>query len=315
LDEHQLISALKTLALELGQTPTITQFNKYAGKGCARYRIYWPDPNSWAKFIEAAGLAPTRITRKIDNRIFEKKIEKHLGDYSPPEIIKKIPWPKIAILGDLHEPFGSDHVKAEFVLFCQKVQPDYIIQMGDLLDMYSHTKFPKSHNVFTPKDEEAAAIKNAKELWTNLRKAAPNAKCVGLLGNHDVRPLKRTLESLPQVEHWIQKYFNELFQFDGVEMILDPRQEYIIADIAFIHGYLNQLGAHRDFMLMNTVRGHDHVGGVVFRQIHGKTLWELDAGLAGDYNAKGFTYTPQKMTKQTNGFASIDEYGPRFIPL
>lgn len=68
-------------------------------------------------------------------------------------------------------------------------------------------------------------------------------------------------------------------------------------------------------MLMNTVRGHDHVGGVSFRQIHGKTIWELDAGLAGDYDSKAMSYMPQKMTKQTQGFANIDVYGPRFIPI
>lgn len=91
--------------------------------------------------------------------------------------------------------------------------------MGDLLDMYSHSKFPKSQNVYTPKDEEEAGIKKARELWAAIRKASPNSKCVGLLGNHDIRPLKRTLESAPQLEHWIEKYFKDLMQFDGVEMM------------------------------------------------------------------------------------------------
>jgi hypothetical protein len=311
-DEHELVSALKQLAAELGQTPTRTQFLAMAGKGAYRFEKHF---DTWQRFVQAAGLVPVRINERITNKIFEKNIERHLEQYIPDKPVIKQSWPKIAILGDLHEPFGSDKVKAEFVSFVEKFQPEYIIQMGDLLDMYSHSKFPRSHNIFTPKDEEVTAIKRVTELWSALRKACPTAKCVGLLGNHDIRPLKRTLESMPQMEHWVNKYFNDLFQFDGVEMVLDPRQEYIISDIAFIHGYLSSLGAHRDFMLMNTVRGHDHVGGVAFRQIHGKTLWELNAGLAGDYLAKGFTYTAQKMTKQTNGFAAIDQMGPRFIPI
>lgn len=312
MDEHQLISALKLLFEQLGQTPTRTQFVSYAGKGAYRYEFFF---GTYERFVQAAGLIPVLKKNKINDSIFKVNVEKHISEYSPAEIIKKEPWPKIAILGDLHEPFGSDYVKSEFVSFCQKFQPEYIIQIGDLFDMYSHAKFPKSHNIFTPKEEEELAKKRVSEFWAKCRQAAPHAKCVGLLGNHDLRPLKRTLESMPQIEHWVERYFSELMSFDGVEMVLDAREEYIISDIAFIHGYLSQLGAHRDFMLMNTVRGHDHLGGVAFRQIQGKTLWELDAGLAGDYKAKGFSYTPQKMTKQTNGFAAIDALGPRFCPL
>ena len=312
MDEHQLISAVKELALELGQTPTVGQFRKFVKSG--QIAIENSSFRTYSKLLEAAGLAPSRISR-VTNAIFEKNIDRHLEEYKSKEIRPREPWPKIAILGDLHEPFGSDRVKADFCSFVDRFKPAYIVQMGDLLDMYSHSKFPKSQNVFTPKDEETAAIKRVRELWSNIQKAAPDAKCIGLLGNHDLRPLKRVLESMPQMEHWAEAYFKDLMSFDNVQMILDPRQEFIISDIAFIHGYLGSLGQHRDYMMMNTVRAHDHVGGAVFRKIHGKTLWELDAGFAGEYDSKGFSYTNQKMTKTTEGFASIDELGPRFIPL
>jgi hypothetical protein len=311
LDKHELIVAMKQLAEELGQTPTYTIFRNRV-KNCQVHleRLQ----TRYSEIVELAGLVPATKER-ITSNIFKKNIDSHIDNYVPQEIKPKCIWPKIAILGDLHEPFGSDRVKSEFVSFCESFKPSYIIQMGDLMDMYSHSKFPRSHNIFTPKDEEEKAKKRIEEFWSACQKAAPEAKCIGLLGNHDARPLKRTLESMPQLEHWIEKYFKDLMTFDGVEMILDPRQEFIIEDIVFIHGYMGKLGNHRDYMLMNTVRGHDHVGGCVFRQIHGKVLWELDAGLAGDFNAKGFSYTNQRMNNWTNGFASIDELGPRFIPV
>lgn len=313
MDEHQLISALKQLAAELGQTPTRQQFLQYAGKGAYRFETVWAGKDPWSRFVQAAGLVPIKSSR-ITNEIFKKDIEKHLESYIPKETMPHEPWPKIAILGDLHEPFGSDRVKAAFCSFIGRFKPDYVVQIGDLFDMYSHSKFPRSSNLFTPKEEEKAARQRAEELWKEVHKSHAEAKRIGILGNHDVRPLKRTLESMPSFEHWIEKYFQELMTFDGVEMILDPRQEYIISDIAFLHGYLSKLGSHRDYMLMNAVRGHDHTGGVVFKQIHEKVLWELDVGFAGDFNAKGFDYQNQRRSQWTQGFGAIDELGPRFIP-
>jgi hypothetical protein len=313
MDEHQLIVAVKELSLELGCTPTLSQCRTHISN--FRANILRTSFNgSYPQLLTAAGLVPHR-TGRITNEIFQKDIDRHLDEYQPKEIKERKPWPKIAILGDLHAPFDSDLVKAEFVSFCGSFQPEYIVQIGDLFDMFSHSKFPRSQNLFTPKDEETAAKKRVEAFWRGCQKAAPKAKCVGLLGNHDVRPLKRTLESAPTMEHWIEKYFSDLMTFDGVEMILDAKQEYIISDIAFLHGYMSKLGSHRDFMLMNAVRGHDHVGGCVFKQIHGKVLWELDVGLAGDFNAKGFDYRNQRMTNWTNGYGAIDHLGPRFIPL
>lgn len=310
--KHELICALKQLAQELGTTPTRDQFKKLSQYGTRYETAFGP----WNQFVEAAGLAPNIVrAKKMTNEIFKVDITNHLKQHIPTEIKPKQIWPKIAILGDLHEPFGHEKVKSEFVLFCEKFQPDWIVQVGDGLDMYSHSSFPKSQNIFTPKHEEEAGVKNLRELWSELNKVSPNSKKVMLMGNHTIRPLKLVLQHAPSIEHWAEKYLADLLTFDGVTAILDPRQEFVIADIAFIHGHLSQLGGHRDYMLMNAVRGHDHVGGCVFRQIHGRTLFELDAGLAGDYEAKIFNYTPQKMTKWTLGWASIDSLGPRFIPL
>ncbi len=272
---------------------------------------------TWTHAMAAAGYETAKIrkVKKIDDTIFSRDINAHLDQYVPKEIPKRsAPWPKIAILGDLHEPFSSAKIKADFVLFVAKEQPDYVIQIGDATDSYSHAKFPRSHNQFTPKEEEARARKNLEELWASIGKAAPNAKRVALLGNHDVRPIKRALEVYPAIEHWVEKYMRDLMTFDGVHTVFDPREEYIVSDIAFLHGYRSQLGSHRDYMQMNAVVGHTHRGGAVFRQTQGRILWELNCGFAADANAKGLTYQAQKISDWTLGWGWIDELGPRFIP-
>ena len=306
---HQVLALVKQVAIELNKNPNVDDLQKV---GISKYEIY----TKFGGLIQlhtACGLDPARKP-KITNDIFKVDIEDHLNNHEDRIVQKRKAYPKIACLGDLHEPFSHANLKQDFKLFVEKFQPEYIIQLGDAFDQYSAAKFPRSHNIFTPKQEEEIAKKNLVEFWSEMQKAAPDAKCVQLLGNHDVRGLKRTLEALPVMEHWIEKYFYDLFAFDNVKTIIDPREEFIIEDIAFHHGYRSKLGDHRDYIQMNFVGGHTHTGGVVFKNIKNSVLWELNAGLAADPTSKGLSYTNQKMNHWTLGWGAIDELGPRFIP-
>lgn len=314
--QHELISAVKNLAIELGRTPTFREFEARTVGGKYRVQTHF---GNFTLLLQAAGLDTYGERRsekklKISDSIFERDVDRHLEEYVPRPAPDKKPWPKIAILGDIHEPFGHDGVKSEFKLFCEREQPDYIVQVGDAVDFYSHSKFPRSHNVFTPKDEESSARRRLEELWSELGKAAPKAKKVMLLGNHAIRPIKRILEAVPSLEHWAEKYLADYLSFPGVETVLDPREEYKIADISFVHGWTGGVGKHRDYLMTNVVLGHLHVGSVSFRNIGGRTLFELNAGLAGDPESKGLSYTPTKTVQWTLGYAAIDALGPRFIP-
>lgn len=310
---HALISAVKDFAITHGRAPTLPEFSGLMKGADYKMRKAF---GTYTVLIQAAGLTPYKERgAKITNAIFDRDIARHLEEYEPRPLVAQQPFPKIAVLGDVHEPFGHPVVKERFIEFCREMQPDYIVQVGDAVDFLSHSKFPRSHNVFLPKDEEAMARVNLEKLWGDLKKAVPGAKRVMLLGNHGIRPLKRVLEALPSLEHWAEKYLKDFLTFDDVETILDTREEYKIADIAFIHGFKSQLGSHRDHLLSNVVCGHTHVGGCVFRSFRGRTFFELNAGLAADPDSKGLTYTSTKTTGWTLGWAYIDKYGPRFIPL
>lgn len=315
MDQHELIAHLKQLALDLGRTPTKAEFDSSIRGGAYKVEKLF---RNYTLMVQAAGLdtySERRGGKKLTDAIFERPIERHLDLYEPKEIPVKTAWPKIAILGDLHEPFGHDKVKSQFKLFCEREQPEYIVQVGDAVDFYSHSKFPRSHNIFTPKEEERLARTRLEELWTTLNRVCPKAKKVMLLGNHAVRPLKRVLEAMPSMEHWAEKYLEEYLTFDGVQTVMDPREEFKISDISFIHGFMGGMGKHRDYLMTNVVLGHLHVGSCTFRNIGGRTLFELNAGLAGDPFSKGLSYTPTKSVQWTLGYAAIDSLGPRFIPL
>ncbi len=315
MDQHSLLCALKELALSLGRTPTRRELEGLSGGKYALEKYF----GTFAALLQAAGMETLAERRKITNKIFERPIEKHLADYSPIVRIKAgeglTPWPKISIVSDIHWPFASQKVIDRFYNRVEQVQPAYVILNGDAWDMYSHSKFARSHNQFTPREEHQLARSQNETFWIEIKKRAPQSVLVQMLGNHDIRPLKRVLEDYPEAEDWIVESLNRAFTFDGVKTFFDHREEFLIGDIAVFHGYRTGLGAHRDYTLMNCINGHTHLGGASYRQIQGRVLWELNSGFAGDPEAKGLTYTPQKMTKWTPGFGEVDEWGPRFIPV
>lgn len=316
-ESHEMIRALKDLAIELGRTPTRVEFEQRTKGG--NYRVVRHFGN-YSALLQAAGLETysdrrSKGKQKIDNSIFNRDIEKHLEDYKPSAPQNIGPYPTIATISDIHFPFENQRVIDAFYRFIERHQPEYVVCNGDAVDNYSHTRFPRSHNVFTPREETNLSRQKHQALWDEIKKLCPKSKLLNMLGNHCIRPLKQILENYPAAEDWITDALKKQFAFDGVETIMDPREEYIIGNIMIHHGYRSKLGDHRDHALMNAVIGHTHRGGVTFRRIRGDTLWELNSGYAGDPASKGLSYTSQKITDWTHGFGMVHEDGPRFIPV
>jgi len=200
----------------------------------------------------------------------------------------------------------------------KRLKPDYVIQIGDLYDMYSWSKFPFKRDLYTPKDELARGREMAEEMWTRLRKAAGPWKCkfIQMKGNHDERPTKRLLEKAPEFMSLMDDPLHELFKFKGVSTQREERDDFVLDGIVFMHGFRSKLGDHARHNGMSTVVGHSHRGGSIFLRLGAKTIWELNAGFCGDEHSVPMSYTRQTRTSTwTQGFAVVDEHGPRFIPL
>lgn len=310
---HELVGAVKDLAIELGRTPRRQELEDKIISGHAKLAKV----GGYTVVLRAAGLQEN-ITRKqrVTNSIFNKDIEKHLEDYVPRKVKERVAWPTIAVISDIHWPFGNKRVADKFLQYISENKPEYVILNGDAWDMYSFSKFPRSHNLFTPREETTQARKMNEDFWKAVKLAAPASKCFQLLGNHDLRPLKRIIESVPAFEDWAEQIMKEQFTFEGVTTIYDPREELFIGeDIIVLHGYRSQAGSTRDHTLYNVFCSHTHKGGSWARRIRGETLIETNSGLGGDPEAKGLSYTPQKITDQTPGFAVCDKWGPRFVPV
>lgn len=227
----------------------------------------------------------------------------------------------IICIGDTHFPF-HDRVALSMVMDFisdHKKEVTHVVQMGDLLDQYCFSKFSKR---YVSSDKEIKSGRHfAEKMWLTIQSIVPGAELTQITGNHDVRMFKRAQERLPEGQEIIKQYAHELYTFDNVNTLHDPREPLWIRDIRFLHGYKKH-GTHMLHSHHKTVVGHLHVGGIVYRNIEKpngdkEVIWELNAGFLGDeikfQDVLG--YTPEKMTGWTLGLGVIDKYGPRFINL
>jgi predicted phosphodiesterase len=312
-DQHELVVALKEMASSMDRTPTMKEFCSAIRGGQMRVTR---DFGAYSVLVQAAGLQPNPAGRKrISSDIFLRPLDQTLSEYRPMSPPLKTGYSTVLVIPDIHYPFHCPRVEEAIFKKAQKEKPKYIIQVGDLYDLYAHSKFPRSLNLYSPVEEETLAREAAEKMWATLRSASSESKCIQIKGNHDIRPVRRTLEKQPEVEHIVSKHLDSLMTFDGVELVKDYREEYVIDGVMYHHGYRTKLGDHRDYVLRSMVVGHTHRGGVVYRRIRDEVIWELNAGFAGDPHAKVFGYMPQKTCDYTPGFGYIDEEGPRFITV
>ena len=207
---------------------------------------------------------------------------------------------RVLAISDTHAPWVNDKLIEKIYKVIENQPFDVIIQLGDLYDMYSHSKFARSHDICTPKEEIEEGYLWAQNFWKNINKINSKARKIQLKGNHDDR--------LSRAEH-------SLYQFRNVETVNDSRDGIEIEDVVYLHGYLSKLGDHTKHLLKNVVHAHTHKGGSIFYKLGGKILWELDCGFSADQNKVPLQYGPTKTTLWTPGYGIIDCNGPRFIPF
>jgi predicted phosphodiesterase len=319
--KHRLIAEVKRVASEIGKVPTRAEFReKSQASEKSILRIF----GGYSILLQAAGLKRSEPSFNPNDAF---RVEVETRSVPAPEPKSRSHDPKLSqnilVLGDTHFPWVSvDGLCGVYSFIAENPQIDTVIQMGDLYDMYSWAKFPRSHLLYNPQQEIEAGRKMAEEMWATIAKMLPHARRIQILGNHDIRPIKKCLEFSPELEPFVQ--FKQFFQFDGVELVDDPREPFKLGDIWFMHGHLSGLGAHARKYLRNVVCGHTHRGGVVMIPLgeNGmdagsgpKVLFECNAGFLGDPLSRPMSYTPTKINEWTIGFAYIDQWGPRFIPL
>lgn len=221
---------------------------------------------------------------------------------------------KVVAIPDLHFPWHHQDCLTFIYEIIKREKPDVIIQMGDLLDLFCGSRFARSHDVCTPKEEISEGRAGAVAMWKHIQKIAPQADLYQIRGNHDVRISKRVLDVIPEIEFLVEPQIEELFKFKGVKTIMSTSAELKIDGVVYTHGHYSKIGDHAKYLLKPVVHGHRHRGEVWYQQMNGYLLWELDCGFCADDTAVPLRYTPTKTNHWTLGCGMIDSMGPRFIP-
>lgn len=233
----------------------------------------------------------------------ERIVIKHSGDL------------KVLVIPDQHFPFVNKKALARLIEVAKEIQPTHIVNVGDTYDMYSFSRFARSMDVMTPKQEMKKGRQMAEKMWADLQAAAPKAKCFQVLGNHEDRIYKKIMNVAAEYESIIEEPIRKLLTFPNVYTLKSSKSELVINDIVFIHGWSTSAGFHVRYFMQNVVHGHTHRGSVQFVAHKGKTLWELDCGFIADQNSLPLEYRETKTSQWHIGFGLVDKHGPRFIPL
>lgn len=313
--QNAIVAALKSVANDLGRPPTRAELEQLRGFKKHQIDITF---GTYTAALAAAGFAAfdtrKKSNKKLVQEFFSADLSQLLSKACTPASPLLEPYPNIICIGDMHLPWWHEPTITMLYLILEQEQPDYIIQMGDLYDFFSFGKYPRSHLLIRPDEELRIGRQLAETFWQTVRRICPRAKLVQLIGNHDLRPMKRVLESgSPELEPFFN--FKSFFEFEGVHTQHDAREPYRIKEFSFIHGHLSQAGAHRNQLKTHVAHGHTHRGGVVMNKRDGRHLVEIDCGHVGDASKKVFNYTAVREPSWTRGYAQIKGYCFAFIPL
>lgn len=318
--QNQILSELKRLHLNIGRVPTRADVVTQSPVTKHQIDVAF---GTFTEALKAAGLDPKSqrqsAIRRV-NQVFTGNINDLVSRTSRPQkgiedLIGFGEWPESLYAGDLHAPFWNEDAVQKFIVLVERLAPTlkYIFQVGDAFDFWSFARFARSHLIIRPDEELRLGRKMMEHFWEQVRTAAPKARLIQLLGNHDIRPMKKLIESsAPELEAFID--IKKWFEFDGVETFHDPREPYMLKDVAVHHGHLSPLGAHR-INLGHNIHGHTHRGGYVESKINGRFLFELDCGYLGDQSKKAFNYTPVKENAWSLGGGFLGRFSGAFIPF
>ncbi len=229
---------------------------------------------------------------------------------------------KALLVGDTHFPWCSHELLNRILDKIDLMQPDLVVQMGDLYDFYSFSRYARTQNLITPKAEIINGRGEAEAFWEAVRAAAPKARRLQLLGNHDDRIFSLVGNKAPELDAVLEALdVMSLWRFDGVETQKSSKDEVTIegldrgAPVMLHHGHYSALGQHVRYNQMSTAVGHSHHGGVVYHRLRGKTIWELNSGYIADQKSLPLNYGMQRLSNSVPGYGVIDQDGPRFNPL
>ena len=214
---------------------------------------------------------------------------------------------RILCVPDRHFPFA--HKKAcEWVVFVAKgYAPDVIIGLGDELDLYSLSRYPRNVNLMTPGAEYKLGMEQYRAHWQALQKAAPKARCQEISSNHGDRLRKRVRDRAPELEAYLAA---QPFGVSGVERV---KGECTHDGVCYMHGFRSRALDHARYNQQSTVHGHTHSASLRWARNGRGPYFNLECGWLGAEDKEAFSYVPQALTQWTLACGMVTDGEPTLL--
>lgn len=228
---------------------------------------------------------------------YPQRLEAELGD-------------GIALIGsDAHYwPHRITTAHRAFVHFAKKLQPNVIVYNGDVFDGAMMSRFPLDWEWRPTVQQE---LEEVSEREAEVRAAAPNAKYVWTLGNHDARFEAKIANTLPELAKVQGVHLKDHFPYWQCCYSL-----FINNDVVIKHRFKGGIHAARNNTLWagrSFITGHLHSLKVSpFTDLNGNR-WGVDCGTLAEPLGDQFTYTEDNPKDWRSGFVVLTFKGGRLL--
>lgn len=218
---------------------------------------------------------------------------------------------KVAVLGDLHQPWVLWPLIKRFAKWLDSYQPDLIVQVGDFIDGYNWSRFQKHQDAPSPDDEwsmvKASTAKLQAMLPSNLRMHIQE-------GNHDRRLQLRAMEA--QLPGQLVRPLREQFPYGNWEFHVHARP-LVIDGVAYIHGdEVSGEGTAKSAAVgRSTVHGHEHAkAGIDYAVTFDRQHWTMNVGCCLDGEAIAARYARKSIVRSWLGWGAVTNGRPELYP-
>ena len=219
---------------------------------------------------------------------------------------------RVMVFGDLHFPYCHK----DSLTFLKEVRdsfgPDRVINMGDLMDFYSVSDYPKS---IEHKDTWTSELKKARKMIAQLAEIFPEQTL--LSSNHCDRPYKKSrVAGIPR--EFMVPYTEIIGAPAGWKIKKEVRLtvDSIRTKFLFAHTLAGGALTAAKNLGVSVVLGHSHTkfGATAFDNGE-RLLWGIDAGCLISDTGAPYAYNKTQLGRPIRGCCMILDGVPHMIPM
>ena len=212
---------------------------------------------------------------------------------------------RILVIPDGHLPFQRKTFFNDLKTVVQKVRPEKIVIIGDLIDSNAISR----HTPNADSEDATTEFMRARGGIAEINRILGKRPVFYCLGNHEMRLSK--VASTVRIPSMCLKDLKDIFNIPKHwKMGLD----FVVDGIYFVHYRSTSGGKAAATYGMSTVMGHMHARcSIEYSQTPVKTYWQAFTGCYADDTSLAMRYSSESARKSVPAFLFIEDGQPRII--